>query len=410
MQNVVAVIVLGSIGWAYVRRLVLKPPRLTLNRDALLILGMIGGVVATELFAAGLRGRRARRDHRRLRLERARHAAPRGAPPEVLQAIFAILWWAHIALVAGVPRVPAVQQAPPHRDRVPEHLVPQARAARRAAEDGPRGRERDVRAEVAPGPRLEGPARRLHLHRVRSLPGGLPGLRTPASRSIPRRSSWASATCRSRRSTGSTSSRTRRSCARPTASTNTTVSADGPGQADRRRRDPVRRGLGLRDLRGVRRGLPGPHRARRQDRRACAGTWSSRRSRFPHELTSAFRAMENQGNPWGQPASARLDWTKPLPFEVPTVAAMAADGRLDELEVLYWVGCAAAFDTAQPEGRPGGGDLPARRRGPVRGPRPGGVVHRRSGPSDGQRLRLPDAGRRATSRRSTATGWASGRS
>ena len=67
-------------------------------------------------------------------------------------------------------------------------------------------------------------------------------------------------------------------------------------------------------------------------------------SRFPTELTGAFRAMEGQGNPWGQPASTRTDWTKGLPFEVPTVAAMAADGGLDELEVLYWVGCAAAFD------------------------------------------------------------------
>ena len=55
--------------------------------------------------------------------------------------------------------------------------------------------------------------------------------------------------------------------------------------------------------------------------------------------------MEGQGNPWGQPASTRLDWTKPLPFEVPTVAAVAEAGELDELEVLYWVGCAAAFDT-----------------------------------------------------------------
>jgi len=33
-----------------------------------------------------------------------------------------------------------------------------------------------------------------------------------------------------------------------------------------------------------------------------------------------------------------------LPFEVLTVADMAADGGLDGLEVLYWVGCAAAFD------------------------------------------------------------------
>jgi Fe-S oxidoreductase len=67
-------------------------------------------------------------------------------------------------------------------------------------------------------------------------------------------------------------------------------------------------------------------------------------SRFPQELTAAFRAMEGQGNPWGQPASARADWTKSLPFDVPVVADVAAAGRLDELEVLYWVGCAAAFD------------------------------------------------------------------
>jgi Fe-S oxidoreductase len=46
--------------------------------------------------------------------------------------------------------------------------------------------------------------------------------------------------------------------------------------------------------------------------------------------------------------TARLDptdWTKGLPFEVPTVASLAASpGGLDTLEVLYWVGCAAAFD------------------------------------------------------------------
>jgi Fe-S oxidoreductase len=67
-------------------------------------------------------------------------------------------------------------------------------------------------------------------------------------------------------------------------------------------------------------------------------------SRFPAELTGAFRAMEGQGNPWGQPAATRTDWTAGLPFEVPTVADLAAAGELDGLEVLYWVGCAAAFD------------------------------------------------------------------
>jgi len=35
---------------------------------------------------------------------------------------------------------------------------------------------------------------------------------------------------------------------------------------------------------------------------------------------------------------------QPLPFDVPTVAEIAAEDRLGELDVLYWVGCAAAFD------------------------------------------------------------------
>ena len=67
-------------------------------------------------------------------------------------------------------------------------------------------------------------------------------------------------------------------------------------------------------------------------------------SRFPQEVTAAFTNMERAGNPWGQPKATRTDWTKTLPFEVPTVAELAAAGRLGEIEVLYWVGCAAAFD------------------------------------------------------------------
>ncbi|HEY5434288.1 MAG TPA: (Fe-S)-binding protein, partial [Candidatus Limnocylindrales bacterium] len=66
-------------------------------------------------------------------------------------------------------------------------------------------------------------------------------------------------------------------------------------------------------------------------------------SRFPQELTAAFRGMESVANPWGQPPSARLDWTKGLAFKVRTVADVKAAGQLDGLEVLYWVGCAAAF-------------------------------------------------------------------
>jgi Fe-S oxidoreductase len=68
--------------------------------------------------------------------------------------------------------------------------------------------------------------------------------------------------------------------------------------------------------------------------------------RFPTELGHAFTSMERHGNPWGQPASGRLDWTRGLPFDVPTAAEVAGRGAdgVAELECLYWVGCAAAFD------------------------------------------------------------------
>lgn len=67
-------------------------------------------------------------------------------------------------------------------------------------------------------------------------------------------------------------------------------------------------------------------------------------SKFPPELTPAFRGMESVANPWGQPPSARLDWAKGLPFDVRTADDVKRAGELDQLEVLYWVGCAAAFD------------------------------------------------------------------
>ena len=60
-------------------------------------------------------------------------------------------------------------------------------------------------------------------------------------------------------------------------------------------------------------------------------------SSFPNELQAAFRGMERTGNPWGT-TEDRLAWTRPLPFEVPTVEDNP------EFDVLYWVGCAGAFD------------------------------------------------------------------
>jgi len=86
-------------------------------------------------------------------------------------------------------------------------------------------------------------------------------------------------------------------------------------------------------------------------------------SRFPKELNAAFRNMENAGNPWGQPKSARLDWAKGLDVTVLGQADSAAPPRTNgggtpwrtihestpagdwmDGRVLFWVGCAGAFD------------------------------------------------------------------
>ncbi|HKS47725.1 MAG TPA: (Fe-S)-binding protein [Amycolatopsis sp.] len=63
-------------------------------------------------------------------------------------------------------------------------------------------------------------------------------------------------------------------------------------------------------------------------------------SAFPTELGTLFKNLENKGNPWGQNNSQRLDWAKDLDFEVPV-----CEGELaDDVEYLFWVGCAGAFD------------------------------------------------------------------
>jgi Fe-S oxidoreductase/nitrate reductase gamma subunit len=63
-------------------------------------------------------------------------------------------------------------------------------------------------------------------------------------------------------------------------------------------------------------------------------------SNFPNELGNAYRAMENQHNPWGLPPGERAAWAKGLPDEIPIVDP----GRPFTHEYLYWVGCAGSYD------------------------------------------------------------------
>ena len=63
-------------------------------------------------------------------------------------------------------------------------------------------------------------------------------------------------------------------------------------------------------------------------------------SRFPTEAALLLRNMENQGDPWGLGSSQRTKWLDALDFEVPII-----DGTIpDDVEYLYWVGCAGSLD------------------------------------------------------------------
>jgi Fe-S oxidoreductase len=342
MQNVVAVIVLISIGWAFFRRLVTRPPRLTFNRDALVILAMIGGVVATELLAEAFEF--AAHGDQPGAFVAAALAAPLRAwfSPETLETLFAVLWWAHILLVAAFlcylpfskhlhiatsfPNIWFRKLAPrgelPKMDLEDENATfglktlqdlgwkdlldgftcTECGRCQEACPAHATGKPlnpktfimgiRDMSVDAETGLNLipNSPIVRETYGLDDARPAAVALAEPIVDTAIPYDAVWDCVTCGA----------CVEACPVLIEHVDKIVG--------------LRRNLVLED------------------------------SRFPQELTPAFRAMEGQGNPWGQPASARLDWARPLPFEVRTVASVAAADELDGLEVLYWVGCAAAFD------------------------------------------------------------------
>ncbi|MEG9227576.1 heterodisulfide reductase-related iron-sulfur binding cluster [Aeromicrobium sp. Sec7.5] len=65
-------------------------------------------------------------------------------------------------------------------------------------------------------------------------------------------------------------------------------------------------------------------------------------SNFPAELNNIFKGLERKGNPWNMSPKDRLKWTDGLDFEVKQVGVDVED--LDEVEWLFWVGCAGAYE------------------------------------------------------------------
>jgi Fe-S oxidoreductase len=345
MQNVVAVIVLVCVAWALWRRLVTKKPvRLTFNRDALLILGMIGGVVLTELLAMVFESA-AYEDQPGAFLANVlaipfKEGGALGLDGATVETLFNVMWWAHMALVAAFlvylpfskhlhiatsfPNIYFRKLAP--RGELPKMDLEAEDATfglRTLADlgwkdmlDGFTCTECGRCQQACPAWNTGKPLNPKHFimgirdmsveaeHGLPLIPNspsaagfGLVDsiddkamLKPIVDNAIPYDAVWDCVTCGA----------CVEACPVLIEHVDKIVG--------------LRRNLVLED------------------------------SRFPTELNTAFRNLEGVGNPWGQPPTTRTDWTKGLPFAVPTVAELAAEGTLDQLEVLYWVGCAAAFD------------------------------------------------------------------
>ena len=65
---------------------------------------------------------------------------------------------------------------------------------------------------------------------------------------------------------------------------------------------------------------------------------------FPTELNGMFKNVENKGNPWGMNAADRNAWIAEVDFDVRVFGADGEDVIPDDVDYLFWVGCAGAFE------------------------------------------------------------------
>ncbi len=341
LRNLAAVAALGGLAYALVRRLVTRPVRLTLSRSGVVVLLLIGGIVAAELGALSYEAARWGPLPGAL-VTNAIGQAIAGADPNLLAGLFGAHWWAHIAFVAiflaWLPTTKHLHVVTSFfnvylRKLEPRGALPTMDLEAEDATFGLRtladlgwkdvldgltctecGRCQDACPAHATGKPLNPKLFVMGIREltaeaehglnlvpngpdVRARGGALDDSLQPAAlalplvdHAIPYDAVWDCVTC------------------------------GGCVEACPVLIEHVDK------IVGIRRNLV------------------LEESRFPQEVTPAFRGMENAGNPWGQPPSARLDWTKGLPFDVPVAADLAREQRLAEIEVLYWVGCAAAFD------------------------------------------------------------------
>jgi len=340
-QNIISVLVIVAIAYALVRRLVTRPRRLTLSVDALVILLLIGGVVLSGLLADAFLI--------------AGHGDPYGGaavisalpagwlaasqPPAVLDAWFAVSWWGHALLVAAflayLPRSKHLHIVTSAFNVFFRKLEPRGQLPALDIETSERFGLRTL-PDLGWKDLLDGftctecgrcqeacPAWAVgKVLNPKTFIMGIRDMATDAEVGMPLIPEGEAGLL-----AGLTSGPNAEALARPI------VDAAIPYEAVW---DCVTCGACVEacpvliehvdKIVGLRRSMV------------------LEESRFPSELTVAMRNMESHGNPWGVPRAQRLDWARGLSFDVPVASEVAAAGRLGEIEVLYWVGCAAAFD------------------------------------------------------------------
>ena len=63
-------------------------------------------------------------------------------------------------------------------------------------------------------------------------------------------------------------------------------------------------------------------------------------SEFPTELGNTFRNLEKAGNPWGANRADRDAWIKEVDFPITVIESVIPE----DVEYLFWVGCAGAYE------------------------------------------------------------------
>lgn len=70
-------------------------------------------------------------------------------------------------------------------------------------------------------------------------------------------------------------------------------------------------------------------------------------SAFPNEVATVQRNLENNESPWAFPAEMRNDWIEEFVNENngnTNLKKLSIEGTAENLDVVFWVGCAGAFD------------------------------------------------------------------